>query len=158
MFEKIINYIKEKTTKKQEIDTNRLVLCNIMDYELHKTYNYRLRKDIVKPISVPRENCKNYIAKVLTVSEKERYINSTYKGNKPDYLYYDPYTVYFQLVNHPEVILPALNAQLLAKLDDGKYSSIENIHYLKDMSIDINSNTDFVSLENELNENQKEQN
>ena len=158
MFEKFINYIKEKTSKKKELDLDSLVLCKIYDYDLKKRYSPRLRKEIIKPVPVPRESGKNYIARVLTVAEKEKYINSTYKENKPEYLYYEPNTVYFQLVNKPDVILPTLDTLVLTKMEEGKYSSVDCVKQLKNLAPDITAETDFLALENKLNENQMEQN
>lgn len=155
MFTKIKEYIQNKFTKKEEdkLDLDSLYVCNICDFKISKWFSPRLRKDVNRTTPTSRENNRLYIARLLSVAEKERYIKEKYGENKPEYLFFDPIISFYEIVDTKEKIPDVSDKLLLSKLQEGVYTSVTNLKLLKNLQIDVNL-SDVKSIEKSLNENQ----
>ncbi len=155
MFTKIKEYIQNKFTKKEEdkLDLDSLYVCNICDFKISKWFSPRLRKDVNRTTPTSRENNRLYIARLLSVAEKERYIKEKYGENKPEYLFFDPTISFYEIVDTKAKIPDVSDKLLLSKLQEGVYTSVTNLKLLKNLQIDVNL-SDVKSIEKSLNENQ----
>lgn len=157
MFTKIKEYIQNKLNKKEKeedkLDLDSLYVCNICDFKITKWFSPRLRKDINKTTPTSRENNRLYVARLLSVADKERFIKEKYGISKPEYLFFNPTISFYEIVDTKEKIPDVSDKLLLSKLEEGVYTSVTNLKLLKNSQIDINL-SDVKSIEKSLNENQ----